>query len=158
MVTFVIALAPSFGAAQTIFTYSATDYKTIVATEPGPITVPVNTLIIIQPTVGAPRPQVATRTFSISFRPPEVAGARILQAVVDDQIVDINILRSNIDGEMEALVEIPIASGNSPELKIDWSTKNLGPLEMTLKPEPTIATGKMHVRGNNSRPSSRPIV
>jgi len=131
-----LSLASVRSFAQTVFTYTATDHRTIVMTEAGTAIIPVMTLVIIQTDAGLVRPQVPTRTFSVRFRPPAVKQPRLLQASVDNQVVDINVVGSNIDGEMEATVEIPVTSGNKPELRIYWSTQDGGALEMNLLPTP----------------------
>lgn len=130
---FGMAIAATAGA-QTIFTYSATDYKTIVLTGPGSTAVAVNTVIIVQAGAVPQQSQGPTKTFDLRFRAPQATAPRLLQALVDGHIVNVRILRSDIDGNLEATVEIPVSAGDSSEVKLIWDTKSAGPMEMTVKP------------------------
>ena len=141
-------LVPALASCQTVFKYFATDYKTITATQPGPLTISVGTLIIVQADPSTPVAQVATRTFIARFRPPQTDQPRLIQATVENRAVGIQILRSNIDGEMEAAVEIPISAGPNPTLKIDWNTKNSGVLETSI--EPTLQVLDSRLRSQKS--------
>jgi hypothetical protein len=136
MATVLAIGAMGMASAQTVFTYSATDHKTFIMSEAGTTSIPVSTLVIIAGDPNAPRPQVPTRTFQVRIKPPQADEPLMLQSSVDNQVVTVTILRSTIDGEMEALVEIPLSAGPNPELKIFWNTKTAGALEMTLHPTP----------------------
>ena len=135
MVIGMAILAPVFATAQTVFTYEPTDSKTILLSAHGTATISVDTLVIIQASPEVKHEAVETRSFTVTFQPPMAGMPKLIQAEVDGQVVDVNILRSDIDGEMEASVQIPVTAGINPILKMDWATSDLGNLEMTLEPK-----------------------
>jgi len=127
--------APTMSMGQTVFSYSATDHQVIELAKSGSVTIAVNTLVVIQDSPTAPRIQGPTRQFLVQFRPPQGISPQILLASVDKNSVEMQIVRSNLDGELEASVLIPLSAGDSPELKIDWSTKDLGGFQTTASPK-----------------------
>jgi hypothetical protein len=130
----VALLIPVLGFADRTFTYTANDYKAITATEPGPISIPVRTIVIIQAS-GEPVPQVTgpTRTFRFNIQPPESRDPRIIAAFIDNLLLDIRITGTNADGEYQATVELPLRFGLNPSIKVDWGTQNAGVLETTAE-------------------------
>jgi len=143
-------LIPALASAQTVFTYEPTDLHTIVITGNGSAKIGVGTTvtIVVNPDVQPER--VPTRTFILKFRPPTDADPRIIQASVDNRVVDLNVRGSNPDGEMEATVEVPITAGDTPELKMDWTTRDSGNVEMTLKPTLPDDTQNLHTQAKGA--------
>lgn len=152
----VTLLSPVVGFADRTFTYSANDYKVVVATEPGPISIPVRTLVIIQPS-GDLKTEVVgpTRTFTLKLQPPEAKDPRFVSAFIENRLLDIRITSTNVDGEYEATVELPLHFGLNPTIKVDWGTQNLGILETTvettLKETPTLHALAIHQKRSAKR-------
>ena len=124
---------PTLGLAQLTFSYNASDYRTFAVNEPGFISIPVRTVIVIQGPIGSDVEfATPTRSFTVTIRPPQIPEARLTMAHVDGRVVDLHIVRTNGDGEYEATVILPMALGLNPEIKIDWSSKDSGRLETTV--------------------------
>lgn len=149
-------LTPSAAMGQQTFTYTATDYQSEVVTGPAPAVIVVRTTVIVLADPNAPaRPQEATKSFAIRLRPPTAELPQLQQAFVGGEVVDLNVQRSNLDGELEAVVNVPVTAGNAPEVKVDWVTKNLGTVETTVQLDPQDQIQNLHAW---IRPRARQIV
>jgi len=134
------------------FSYTATDYQTFTVQTASPMTVVVRTTVIVVANPNAaPAFQGPTNTFTIRLKPPQAQQPQLMQAYVEGQVVNLNVMRSNLDGEMEATVEVPISAGKAPAVKVDWQTKDYGVVEDTVQVDSQVTVPKLHAsrRPNN---------
>jgi len=124
-------LAPVLCSAQRTFTYQPSDYQAVAVGQAAQISV--RTTIIVLGDPNAPVVTGPTNTFSVRLHPPQGQDSQLLNVMVEDRLVDVTIHRSNIDGDLEVTASIPVSAGNSPELKVDWATKDQGVLESTVE-------------------------
>lgn len=143
LVIAVLSVLSAKASAQTVFTYSATDYKSVVMVNAGSNSIAVGTVVIVHGSPVAPTAQGPTKIYELSLRPPAAESPKLLLATVDNVTVSLSISGSTIDGELQAAVEIPVSAGDSPEVKIYWSTKDAG----------TMITGAKPTQAEESRPA-----
>jgi hypothetical protein len=126
--------------AQRAFTYTATDVQTVVLTDRSSVSIPVTTVIIIS---GGPAPDFnaagPTDPFTVTLRPPQGDGARLVQAMVNGRLIQLSLTRTTPDGEYEAVANVPRTASESGQIHVLWTTKDTGYVETLVTGEPVRA-------------------
>ena len=111
--------------AQRAYGYTAMDYQKVSRNTSEPISLRVQTLVVILPDPNTAEIGIEpTVQFTVRLRSPESGTARLIGAFVDAQPVQLSIMSTSSDGDIEALVQVPTALIHRTEVNVDWLTED----------------------------------
>lgn len=129
-----VIIVPASALAQRTFAYLPSDYKSLTISTPTTMSFSVTTMIVVPESPSfKPQSNLQVRRVSVLLRPPDGATG-IYSATYEHQAISVTVGSSNLDGELEATVQLPISVSDVGKVKLQWRNALGGLSESCVSP------------------------